>query len=240
MSTNDVRHNRKVELAGALRLFGELGYETGRWGHATVRDPGPEERYWINPLGIPFGEMRAKDLLLLDADAVPVDPAKKDVLFRGFRGQQEIHQARADAVAVLHVHSPSAVTWSSVPEFFTPFTVESASLYGLQAITDDDGTGTHSPRGTRTAAIGKQAKLLIQRGHGVVTWGGSVGEAAFLTILAERAATSELIARAAGRVRPLEDHVVESWPISPSAAETHFKAHFAGILAKFPEIEDDE
>ena len=61
--TEEIRKDRKIKLAAALRLFGKLGFDEGVAGHITVRDPEHLDRFWVNPMGRSFKQMRVSDLL---------------------------------------------------------------------------------------------------------------------------------------------------------------------------------
>src|SRR6187402_2873793 len=60
------RLHRKQKLAGALRIFGRVGFGEGVAGHITVRDPEFTDHFWVNPFGKSFRQMRASDLLLVN------------------------------------------------------------------------------------------------------------------------------------------------------------------------------
>lgn len=60
-TAEEERVHHKQRLAGALRLFGRLGYEEGVSGHLTVRDPEYDDCYWANP----FGDLAASGLVAL-------------------------------------------------------------------------------------------------------------------------------------------------------------------------------
>ena len=62
------RAHRKVKLAGALRVFGRLGFGEGVAGHMTARDPILTDHFWVNPFGKSFRHMKASDLLLVNHD----------------------------------------------------------------------------------------------------------------------------------------------------------------------------
>ena len=50
-SVEEERAHRKAKLAGALRIFGRLGFGEGVAGHITVRDPEFPDLFWVNPFG---------------------------------------------------------------------------------------------------------------------------------------------------------------------------------------------
>ncbi|WP_079061758.1 class II aldolase/adducin family protein [Streptomyces griseoruber] len=59
---------RKQELAAAFRLFARFGFSEGVAGHITGRDPERPEAFWVNPFGMSFGQIRVRDLVLVDHD----------------------------------------------------------------------------------------------------------------------------------------------------------------------------
>ena len=65
-SLEDERQHRKQRLAGALRLFGRLGFGEGVAGHITARDPELTDHFWVNPFGMSFRHVRVSDLILVD------------------------------------------------------------------------------------------------------------------------------------------------------------------------------
>jgi len=46
------RNHRRHKLAGALRIFGRLGFGEGVAGHIPVRDPEHTDHFWVNPFGM--------------------------------------------------------------------------------------------------------------------------------------------------------------------------------------------
>src|SRR6476469_50468 len=70
-SVEDERRHRKERLAGALRIFGRLGFEDGVSGHITARDPEFSDRFWVNPFGMPFRHVTVSDLVLANPSRSP-------------------------------------------------------------------------------------------------------------------------------------------------------------------------
>lgn len=234
-SISQERSDRKTKLAATLRVFAGLGYEYGHYGHLTVRDPGDEERYWVNPLAVAFGRTSVSDLVLVDAEGTVLDG---NAQIGGFVGQHEIHRARPDAVAVFHVHSPYAQIWASRPRPFEPLNTDSAVIDSVQAVHDplDSANWIEGVAPTRAQSLGPHAKILIQRGHGVVTLGRSVEEAAFLHIAAERAAHANLTLAATGGGERLPDDIRDRWQITAEKAERHYRPYLQQVLHDQPEL----
>src|SRR5687768_8052329 len=65
-SIEEERLHRKQKLAGALRIFGRVGFGEGVAGHITVRDPEFPDHFWVNPFAMSFRHMKQSDLLLVN------------------------------------------------------------------------------------------------------------------------------------------------------------------------------
>ena len=58
----------RVDLAAALRLAVRNGFHEGICNHFSLAVPGEKDRFLINPWGAHWSEVRASDLLVVDAD----------------------------------------------------------------------------------------------------------------------------------------------------------------------------
>ncbi|MFK0254213.1 class II aldolase/adducin family protein [Streptomyces sp. NPDC090445] len=197
------RAYRKERLAGALRLFGRLGYEEGVAGQATARDPEFEDCYWVNPFGRAFGSLTAGDLLLVDGDG-RVLQGERRVNQLAFALHAAVHRARPDTVAVVRVHGPYGRALAALGELLAPVTQEACAFYEDHALVDQYTAGAGDPAECRriARALGPY-KALVLRNHGLLTVGDSVDAAAWWSVAAERAAQVQLIARAAGKPVPV-------------------------------------
>src|SRR5260370_42697508 len=65
----------RVELAACYRIFAHLGWVELIYNHITLRPPGPEQHFLINPFGLMYPEVHAFNLLMIDlAGNVVGDP----------------------------------------------------------------------------------------------------------------------------------------------------------------------
>lgn len=77
-SKEDERRQGLEDLAGALRIFGRMGFTEGISGHCTLRDPILTDHFWVNPLALDFGSMTVSDLLLISPEGEIVMGGKAD------------------------------------------------------------------------------------------------------------------------------------------------------------------
>ncbi|MEV8536002.1 class II aldolase/adducin family protein [Streptomyces sp. NPDC051211] len=193
------RAHRRTRLAGALRLFGELGYEDGVGGHITARDPEFEDCYWVNPFGVAFARLTPEDLLLVDGDGRVVQGGRR-VNEAAFAVHAAVHRARPEVVAVAHTHSVHGRALAALGELIDPITQEACAFYQDHALLDKyTGVAFDAGECTRIAQALGPYKALILRNHGLLTVGGSVDAAAWWFISMERAAQVQLAARSAGK-----------------------------------------
>ncbi|MFH8989021.1 class II aldolase/adducin family protein [Streptomyces sp. NPDC017940] len=196
----DERRHRKERLAGALRIFGRLGYEDGVSGHITARDPAYDDCFWVNPFGMPFRHITVSDLVLANGDGQVVE-GRHHVNQAAFTVHAQVHRARPDAVA--HCHSTYGRALAALGELLEPITQESCAFYQSHALYDAyTGVTVDADESRRVAAaLGDHDdhKALVLRNHGLLTIGGSVDAAAWWFISMERSCRVQLAARAAGR-----------------------------------------
>ncbi|MFG2786796.1 class II aldolase/adducin family protein [Streptomyces sp. NPDC048419] len=198
-SVDDERRHRKERLAGALRIFGRLGFEDGVSGHITARDPEFSDCFWVNPFGMPFKHVTVSDLVLANSEGQVIE-GRYHVNQAAFTVHSQVHAARPDVVAVAHCHSVHGRALSALGELLDPITQESCAFYEDHALYDAfTGVAVDAEEGRRIATALGTRKALVLRNHGLLTVGDSVDAAAWWFVSMERSAQVQLTAKAAGR-----------------------------------------
>ena len=105
----EAERKARVELAAAYRIFDMLGWVEMIFNHITVRVPGPEVRFLINPFGLHYREVKASNLVLIDIEGNPVRETQWPVNRAGFVIHSAIHAAIAQAHCVMHTHTTSGI-----------------------------------------------------------------------------------------------------------------------------------
>ena len=99
-SFKDLEEKREWQLehmAGAFRVFARHGYTEGMSGHISVRDPIQRDAFWMNPLGVHFGMLKASDMILVNLNGDIVKGRNnRPVNAAGFLIHAAIHRARPD------------------------------------------------------------------------------------------------------------------------------------------------
>src|SRR6185437_6872727 len=102
----------RVLLAGAYRIIDHMGWSELIWTHTTVRIPGPEHHFLINPYGFRFDEVRASNLVKIDMGGNVIGDQTQEINPAGFVIHSAIHMARPDAVCVMHTHTVAGMAVS--------------------------------------------------------------------------------------------------------------------------------
>jgi ribulose-5-phosphate 4-epimerase/fuculose-1-phosphate aldolase len=198
-TVEEERKLRKEKLAGALRVFGKLGFSEGVAGHITVRDPEFTDHFWVNPFGMSFRHIRQSDLILVNHDGEVVY-GHHPVNRAAFVLHSAIHIARPEVVAAAHAHSPYGKSFSSLGIPLDPFTQDACIFYNDHTVISEQGgaIAMEVEAGREFAAKFPTGKAAIHQNHGLFTVGESVDEAAFWFISLERSCQAQLMAMAAG------------------------------------------
>jgi ribulose-5-phosphate 4-epimerase/fuculose-1-phosphate aldolase len=234
------RRHRLERLAGVCRVFGRLGFSEGLLGHVTVRDPEHPDRFWINPVGVSFRQIRVSDLLEVSHTGEvltghrPINPV-------GFRLHAALHLARPEVNAVCHAHSLHGKAWSSLGRLLDPITQDSAVFYEQQALIRRPRVALNEPQGKEFAAAFGDKRVGIQVGHGLFTTGATVEEAAWWFITMERSCQAQLLAEAAGtpeQWEPDEARMMVAALGNPLFGWASFQPMWDEIVASDPSLFD--
>ncbi len=236
----DERRHRKQRLAAAFRLFGAFGFDEGVAGHITARDPALLDHFWVNPLGMSFGSIRVRDLILVNDRGEVVD-GNGPVNTAAFAIHSRIHAARPDVVAAAHAHSVHGKAWSTFRRRLDPLTQDSCAFYGDHSVFDDyTGVVLDLEEGKRIADALGDHKAVILANHGLLTTGRtSVDEAAWWFITMERTCQAQLLVEAAGAPVFIDaDQAERTAPLvgAPMAGWRAFQPLYEWIVAIQPDL----
>lgn len=191
------RRHRLERMAAACRVFGRAGYSEGLLGHITVRDPEHPDRFWINPVGVSFRQMRVSHLVQVSHDG-EVTQGSGTINPVGFRLHSAVHRARPEVNAMCHAHSLHGKAWSSLGRPLDPITQDSAVFFEQQAIITHPRVALDDAGGDEFAEAFGDKRVGIHVGHGLFTTGETVDEAAWWYITMETSCRAQLLAEAAG------------------------------------------
>ena len=105
----------REELAACYRLIAHFRMSDLIFTHISLRLPGPDHHFLINPYGLMFDEITASSLVKIDLAGNPVAPTRYKVNPAGFVIHSAIHAAREDAQCVLHTHTRAGCAVAASP-----------------------------------------------------------------------------------------------------------------------------
>jgi len=199
----------RVKLAAAYRIFAHLGWEELIYNHISLRVPGPEHHFLINPFGLHYGEVTASNLVKVDIDGNIVGHSDWPINPAGFTFHGAIHATVPDAHCVMHVHTTPTLAVCCQEEGMSFTNFYAAQLWGQVAYHDFEGITVHRDEGARILASAGNKPVLLLRNHGPVVLGRSLAQAFNLMWLVQRACEVQVASQAMGALRPIAVPVLE-------------------------------
>jgi len=168
--------DRRDDLIATARAMQPAGLNKGTSGNVSLRHG---DGFYITPTGMPYDRLVADDIPFMALDGSHVGARKPSSEWRFHR---DLYAARPEVGAVLHAHSPFAVSLACLRRDIPPFhymiarfggdTVRCAdyALFGSQALSD----------AALLAMLDRKACLLAN--HGLLVAGRDLDEALALAI----------------------------------------------------------
>lgn len=188
------------ELAACYRLIAHFRMSDLIFTHISLRLPGPEHYFLINPYGLLFDEITASSLVKIDLQGRPVGAARHPVNPAGFVIHSAIHAAREDARCVLHTHTRAGCAVAALECGLLPINQMSMEFYGNVAYHGYEGIALDMDEQQRLVADLGNKPVMILRNHGLLTTGRSVAEAFLRMYYLEKACEIQLAAQSAGQL----------------------------------------
>ena len=193
----------RVELAALYRLVALHGWDDAIFTHVSMRVPGPEHHFLINPYGVYFDEMTSSALVKVDLDGQIVMDTPYRINPAGFTIHSAIHEARPDALCVMHLHTDCGVGVSAQAQGLLPISQNHLIVIPQLAYHGYEGVAlNHDERERLVADLGDKS-LMMLRNHGTLAVGASAAEAWTAMFFLERACAQQVAALSGGR-----DHIL--------------------------------
>lgn len=168
--------DRKKTLCNIGRKMKEAGLVAACDGNISFRRP--DGTIVITPSGVPKGEVKPKDLLVIDKDGKLIKgngkPSSETAL------HVEIYKARPDVQAIIHAHPivATAVTVAGLP--FPSNTITEGTLVLGPSVP----TAPYAPPGSKELAMvcaeyAKNVNVFLMERHGAAALGTNLAEALY-------------------------------------------------------------
>lgn len=185
----------RVDLAAAYRVVALFGWDDLVFTHISARVPGPEHHFLINPYGMMFDEITASSLVKVDLEGRIVMESPHHINPAGFTIHSAIHEAREDALCVMHLHTVHGVAVSAQKEGLLAISQQSLFTLASLAYHDYEGLALNEDEKPRLVRDLGDKNNLILRNHGLLTIGSSPAEAFLSMYSLQRACEIQLLAQ---------------------------------------------
>jgi ribulose-5-phosphate 4-epimerase/fuculose-1-phosphate aldolase len=197
----------RVQLAVCYRIFAHLGWVELIFNHITVRVPGPDRHFLINPFGLMYSEVTASNLVRIDIEGRVIGRSDWPVNPAGFTIHAAIHQGIPGAHCVMHTHTTAGMAVACSQRGLSISNFNAAMLHGKVAYHDFEGITVRADEGPRLLRSIGDKPAVILRNHGLLAWGDTV-PACFRTLYTlNRACEIQVASTAMGPVIEIPEEI---------------------------------
>ncbi len=200
----------RVNCAALYRLVALYGWDDMIFTHISMRVPGPDHHFLINPYGLFFEEITASSLVKVDLEGNIVSPTPYYINPAGFTIHSAIHGAREDALCVIHLHTDAGVGVSAQKDGLLPISQNALLVIPKLAYHEYEGVALNLDERERLVRDIGDKNLMLLRNHGTLSVGMNAADAFVGIFFLERACAEQVAALSGGR-----DQVL----IAPEAAQ---------------------
>ncbi len=208
---SDPHYEHRVNLAAVFRMTARLDMHESVANHFSYAVSDDGSQFLVNPIGRHFSNVRASELLLLDAndDSTMAKPDAPDPTAWAIHGA--MHRNVKQARCVLHVHSKYATVLASIEDQGLPPIDQNTMRYFNRVSLDTgfDGMGLGDEAERLTITMGNN-RVLIMGNHGVMVVGDTIARAFDELYYFERSCSNYITALMTGKpLRIVSDEVAE-------------------------------
>ncbi len=159
----------RQQLAACYRIFAYHGWDELIFNHITVKLPGEDGAFLINPYGMHFSEVTASSLIKVDIDGNKLDADNPwHVNKAGFVQHSLFHRHLPDAHAIIHTHTTATMAVCASAHGLLPTNFYACGFMGQIAYHDFEGVTVRPEEGERLLAHLGSKRILMLRNHGPV------------------------------------------------------------------------
>jgi ribulose-5-phosphate 4-epimerase/fuculose-1-phosphate aldolase len=230
----------RVDLAAAYRLVALYGWDDLIFTHISARVPGADHHFLLNPYGMMFEEVTASSLVKIDLAGNKVMDSPYFINPAGFTIHSAVHEARQDALCVMHLHTDYGIAVSAQKDGLQP--VSQQSMFPLASLAYHDYEGLALNEAEKPLLVNDlgEKQYLILRNHGLLTVGATTAEAFLHMYILERACKIQILAQSGGgELHPVSEPIIDLTAKQLSAVTVGQGAALAwpGLLRKLDRVD---
>ena len=189
----------RLELAATYRLVAHHGWTHLINNHITLRVPGTQDQFLINPYGPLFEQITASMLVKIDVDGNVLEDTPFEINQAGFVIHSAIHMSRTDLHCVIHTHTVAGQAISALDCGLLPLNQGSLRFYKRVGYHDHEGISHDLSERDRIVRDLGENKVLILRNHGLLTAGVNCAEAFNLMYHLEKSCETQMLVLASNQ-----------------------------------------
>jgi ribulose-5-phosphate 4-epimerase/fuculose-1-phosphate aldolase len=198
----------REQLAACYRIFAHMGWDELIYNHISLRVPGEDNAFLINPFTLMYEEVTASNLVKIDIDGNKLAESPYPVNRAGFVQHSLFHRHLPDAHCIVHTHTTAGMAIASIEEGFQPTDFYSSMFAGQIAYHDFEGVTIRDEEGPRLIGNLGSKRMMILRNHGLLVMAPGVAAAFQRYYFFERACAIQIAARQAGTPLRVPDDVI--------------------------------
>jgi ribulose-5-phosphate 4-epimerase/fuculose-1-phosphate aldolase len=228
LNCSDAEWQARQELAACYRIFDLLGWSESIYNHISVKVPGEDRAFLINPYGLLYSEVCASNLVKIDIDGNTLDGSSYPVNKAGFTQHAYFHRHLEWAHAICHTHTTATMAVSSLEGGLQPVNFYACNFAGRIGYHDFEGVTVRDEEGERLLNNLGEKRILFLKNHGPVILGRTIPEIFITHWSFQRACEIQLATMAAGKPITVQQEVIDvhqrdlgqvSLPGGPGAAD---------------------
>lgn len=195
-------YTQAQKLALTCRILFDNGHDSGLAGQITARGEQPGT-YLTQRLGLGFDEISAGNLLLVNEDLQVL--AGEGMANPANRFHSWLYRVRPDVQCIIHTHAVHTAALSMLEMPLEIAHMDNCVLYDDVAFLPEwPGVPVGNDEGALISqAIGTKRAILLAH-HGLLVACPSIEASCLLAMAFERAAKMQLLAMAAGEIKPID------------------------------------
>ncbi len=199
----------RQELAACYRIFDHLGWSESIYNHISLKVPGEDHAFLINPYGLLYSEVCASNLVKIDIDGNTLDGSKYPVNKAGFTQHAYFHRHLPWAHAICHTHTTAQMAVSALEGGLQPVNFYACNFMGKIGYHDFEGVTVREEEGERLLANLGDQRVLMLRNHGPVVLGRTIAEMFIMQWSLQRACEIQLATMSMGQPIHVAQEVID-------------------------------
>jgi ribulose-5-phosphate 4-epimerase/fuculose-1-phosphate aldolase len=187
LDCTDAEWQARLDLAACYRIFDHLGWSESIYNHISLRVPGEDDAFLINPFGLLYSEVCASNLVKVDIDGNTLGSSCYPVNKAGFTQHACFHRHLPGAHAICHTHTTASMAVCSVEGGLRPINFYACAFIGQIGYHDFEGITVRDEEGERLLANLGEKRILMLRNHGPVVMGKTLAAMFFTHWALQRA-----------------------------------------------------